>query len=147
MKPCRRLVAARPPTPLLPSNTVTVFPASRRICAAAIPLQPAPITAIDFNDPFFPGGFIAPSSVLKRKLLPPCTHSPLYQIVSLSHTLGKQNKKTAMCSEDILASLVCLFLHPFKICRIISKTILGPPILMSASTEKKYFHQNNPVSF
>src|SRR5713226_9383539 len=105
MKPCRRLVAARPPTVSLLSNTVTVCPASRRICAAASPLQPAPITAIDFNDPFFPGGFIAPSSVLKRKLLPPCTHSPLYQIVSLSHALGKQNKKTVMYYEETMTSI------------------------------------------
>jgi len=55
-------------------NTVTVFPASRSICAAANPLHPAPIMAIDFNVSFFPGGFIAPSSVLKRKLLPLVTY-------------------------------------------------------------------------
>src|SRR6266480_6930468 len=60
MKPCRCLVAARPPTPLLLSNTVTAFPASRSTCAAASPLHPAPIMAIDFSVLLFPDGFIAP---------------------------------------------------------------------------------------
>jgi hypothetical protein len=69
VKPCRRLVAARPPTSMLLSNTVTVFPASRNIGAAASPLHPASIMAIDFNVSLFPGGFIAPSSILKRKLI------------------------------------------------------------------------------
>jgi hypothetical protein len=37
------------------------------MCAAASPLHPAPIIAIDFNVPLFPGEFIARSSVLKNR--------------------------------------------------------------------------------
>src|SRR2546421_9182618 len=68
MKPCCRLVAARPPTLSLLSNTVTTLPASRNICAAVSPLHPAPIMAIDFNVPLFPGEFHCPHQYIAMKI-------------------------------------------------------------------------------
>src|SRR5256885_1072661 len=68
MKPCCRLVAARPPTLSLLSNTVTTLPASRNICAAASPLHPAPIMAIDFNVPLFPGRSHCPHQYIEMKI-------------------------------------------------------------------------------
>src|SRR2546427_3844839 len=112
MKPCCCLVAARPPTSWLLSNTVTAFPASCSMCAAASPLHPAPIIAIDFNVLLFPGEFIARLQWRSSQRLPDRFEVPSYPL----------NTQTEICIQHY---------YTLKYRMIVMRWILGKmcPIL------------------